>query len=127
MSKDIDQYFKTIDPDEIITIVCHIKRVNKDMLFNGRYKVLVEARQLIAYFMRLYCHGRDYRYNTIRYKRLKVTDIGLFLNQDHSTVSYALKCVNRNAHIYPNYRKEVEMIDNTIRKFRFVINKPLTF
>ena len=70
MSKDIDQYFKTIGPDEIIMIVCHVKRVNKDMLFNGRYKVLVEARQLIAYFMRLYCHERDYRYNTIRYKHL---------------------------------------------------------
>lgn len=127
MSTDIQEYFKAIEPEEVIQIVCHVKGVNQDFLFSGRHKILVQTRQLIAFFMRRYCYGnsyQSYRWKMIKYNRLTIENIALYLRQDHSTVTYAIKCINRNMRLYPNDRKEIEIIDDIIRRFRFVKEKP---
>lgn len=112
---------KVIGPEEIMHIVCHVKGVNQDFLFEGRKKVLVQSRQLIAFFMRRYCRVLDMRFRyVVRYKRITVRDIGLLLNQDHSSVLYSIKSIERDMRVYADLRKEVEMIDDVIRRFRIV-------
>ena len=121
--KDIDQYFKAIEPDEVIHIICHWHGINPEFIFNGRKAPLVKARQQMAFFMRQYCRGADYRFSLSQYRKLRLSDIGVFLQQDHSTVTHALKSVESNMSLYRPYREEMEAIDDLIRKFRFTRKK----
>lgn len=92
---------------EIEMIVCRELNVNiLDVLSATRIKEVVECRNLIVYFLRKYNLGTT-------------SQIGLWLNKDHSSIIYASKRVFEQADVYANYRLLLErlsiMIDLKIK------------
>ena len=125
MSKtnNIEEYFKTITPEEVIQVVCNVRGVNQDFLFNGKKQVLVYTRYMAAYFMRRYCHSQEAKYRMITYKQMTVEDVGMYLRMDHSTVTYGVRRMKELMKIEKPLREEIEIIDDVIRQFRFTRKK----
>lgn len=102
------------DNTKIIVITSAVKKyrpvTDAELFSKKRNRRIVEARQLIMYFISS---------NT----RLGVVRIGRIFNRDHTTVLHSNKAVRNLTETDDSYRKEFQMIEEQIRKELMTISQ----
>lgn len=99
--------------NNILTAVCIIEEVRpSDLQGRSRTRALVDVRKLFVYFARAI------------YPNISYTQIGLFINRDHSTMIHYINYINDTMDCYPN---EESIIMEKLERVRLLSGNTFSF